>query len=240
MAKKARPLVRRTGWDVVPYPGIRHQRLRAQTLEHLGVDLVLDVGANIGQFGGDVRAFGYTGDMVSYEPMREAFTQLEGAAAGDPRWTPVRSAIGAEAGELELHIAGNSISSSLLPMADRHADIAPLSVYVGAEKVPVERLDAIAAEAVTAATAPFLKIDTQGYESLVLDGAEGILDQLVGIELELSLVTLYEGQALMGEMVERMGDAGFGLWALSPGLVDTNAGQTLQMDGIFVGAAVPG
>src|SRR4051812_21473106 len=109
MAKKARPLVRRTGWDVVPYPGIRHQRLRAKTLEHLGVDLVLDVGANIGQFGGDVRAFGYTGDMVSYEPMREAFTQLEGKAAGDPRWTPVRSAIGAKAGELELHIAGNSI-----------------------------------------------------------------------------------------------------------------------------------
>lgn len=233
LAKSIRPLVRRRGWDVVPFPGSNHAHLRGRFLDRLGVDLVLDVGANTGQFGRNARQAGYAGRMISFEPMSAAFAQLERTASGDSQWVAVHAAVGAAPGELKINVAHNSISSSLLPMLDRHATIAPRSRYVGTETVRVERLDVLVDEAVSNARAPFLKVDTQGYEAFVLDGATGVLDRVVGVELELSLVPLYDGQMLWDGMIDRMKAAGFSLEVISPGLVDPERGETLQIDGLF-------
>ncbi len=226
--------VRRLGWDVARYPGAMDPgQLRAVLLRHLGVDLVIDVGANVGQYGHHLRARGYAGRIVSFEPMAAAHAALSRAAGRDAGWEVVRSAVGAEAGEVVLHVARNSISSSVLPMLDRHLATAPMSEYVAEEVVPVERLDVLAAHAVTTAEAPFLKVDTQGYEAAVLEGASGILDRFVGLELELSLQPLYGGQQLMDQTVAQLAERGFRLARLSPGLTDRRTGETLQVDGIF-------
>ncbi len=135
---------------------------------------------------------------------------------------------------LTIHVAGNSISSSLLPMLDRHVHTAPQSAYVDVQVVPVARLDDAAASAVASADAPYLKVDTQGYEAMVLDGAESLLDRFVGIELELSLQPLYEGQQLMPETMQQLEHRGYRLARLSPGLTDGTTGETLQCDGIFI------
>jgi len=60
------------------------------------------------------------------------------------------------------------------------------------------------------------------------------LDLIISVELEMSLVPLYDGQELLGEMLERLTRQGFSLRTLSPGLVDSETGETLQIDGIFV------
>jgi FkbM family methyltransferase len=203
-------------------------------LERLRVDLVVDVGANTGQYAKRLRAHGYQGKILSFEPMSREYSELVAATVSDRSWTAERLGLGAEAGELQIIIAGNSISSSMLPMLARHEVSAPDSQYVGSEMVPVARLDEVAREAVAEASAPHLKIDTQVYEASVLDGATALLDLIVSVELEMSLVPLYEGQELLGEMWERMIRQGFSLSTLSPGMMDSESGETLQIDGIFV------
>lgn len=232
--KRVRPFVRRRGWDLVRYPGRDFAHARSRMLNRLAIDLVVDVGANVGQYGRQLRTHGYGGRILSFEPMSREYEQLARTAADDGNWRTVRSALGTEASELDIHIAGNSISSSLLPMLDRHAEIAPKSVYVGTEKVPCGRLDSLVAADLETARSPYLKIDTQGFETRVLQGATGVIDRLAAVELEMSLSPLYDGQELLPDMLTRMGGYGFRLATVTPGLCDLEHGETLQVDGIFI------
>ena len=146
----------------------------------------------------------------------------------------IRSAAGIESGEIDINLAGNSISSSLLPMLERHEQTAPVSVYSGVETVPIDRIDRLVKDHVAAASSPYLKIDTQGYESVVLQGATGILDAVTAIELEVSLVALYEGQELMEAMIRRLDGLGFRVACMESGFWDRTTGETLQVNCIFV------
>jgi FkbM family methyltransferase len=232
--QRARPFVRRRGWDVVRYPGRDFAHARSRMLRHLGIDLVLDVGANVGQYGRLLRSHGYGAQILSFEPMSREYAELARTAAADGNWRTVRSALGSESAELEIHIAGNSISSSLLPMLDRHTQVAPRSAYVGSEKVPCARLDSLVAQELQKAHAAYLKVDTQGFEAQVLEGAAGVIDELAGVELEMSLTPLYGGQELFPDMLARMAAHGFRLATVAPGLFDRENGETLQVDGIFI------
>ncbi|MBY0246147.1 MAG: FkbM family methyltransferase [Nitrospiraceae bacterium] len=203
-------------------------------LRHFNIDLVLDIGANEGQFGRELRGGGYSGTIVSFEPLSSAHARLLQASASDKAWhVQPRCAVGARVGEIELNISGNSVSSSILPMLSAHRDAAPHSSYQGRESTPLVTLDSVASSYLRGAQAPFLKIDTQGYEWQVLDGAREILPRIRGIQLELSLVPLYEGQRLWRDCVERLEAEGFVLWALQPEFVDPVTGRTLQWDGLF-------
>ena len=203
-------------------------------LDRFGVDLVLDVGANVGQFAREIRTFGYPGRIVSFEPLEDAHRRLGEAAAGDGAWrVHPRCAIGDSDGEVAINVSANSVSSSLLPMTDAHAGAAGASAYVGRETVPSFRLDSVAAPYLAAAKSPFLKIDTQGFEWQVLDGAAQSLPRLRGLLCELSLVELYAGQRLWLDVLARLEAAGFTLWNLQPGFADPRDGRTLQLDAVL-------
>lgn len=204
------------------------------SLRKLGIDLVLDVGANQGQFASGIRRGGYAGNIVSFEPLSEAHGKLLLASAADAKWDVCpRCALGDYDGEVEINIAGNSQSSSILPMLEAHRSAAPESAYQGKEVVSIKTLDAVTGHYLKNAHAPFLKIDTQGFEWQVLDGARATLPQVRGVLLELSLVPLYEGQHLWLELMKRLEADGFVLWAFEPGFSDQASGRTLQVDGIF-------
>jgi FkbM family methyltransferase len=227
----------RFGYDVQRFEPARSRaaQLRAILASH-DINLILDVGANVGQFGRELRGpVGYRGRIVSFEPMRAAHQALVTQAAGDPLWeVALRTAVGARSGSITLNIAGNSASSSLLTMLAAHADAAPESRLVGTEVVPLQPLDSLAPEYFRTDSRGFLKIDTQGYESEVLLGAEQTLPKLVGVQMELSLVPLYEGQLLMPELMERVTALGFDLWAVAPAFVDARNGRMLQIDATFM------
>lgn len=198
------------------------------------VDLVLDVGANTGGYSASLREAGYRGRILSFEPLSSAHATLVTAAEDDPAWSAApRMAIGERDGNVTINIAGNSASSSLLPMTDRHKGAAPASAYVGSETVEVRRLDGVRHPFLDEAATPFLKIDTQGYESQVLAGAASILPRLVGVQLEMSLRHLYEGQSLWQDVIASLEAAGFQLWAIVPGFFEPATGRMLQCDGIF-------
>lgn len=203
-------------------------------LENHGVDLVLDIGANTGQFAQALRTAGYKGRLVSFEPLSTAHTKLLRASRDDARWEVApRAAIGDHEGEVEMHIAGNSVSSSALAMLDSHAKAAPASVYIGNERVQLSRLDAMARAYLQTESTPFIKIDTQGYEDRVLDGAAELLARTRGLQLELSFLPLYEGQPLFDDLVERLRSLGFSIWAIWPGFCDPVSGRMLQVDVTF-------
>jgi hypothetical protein len=125
------------------------------------------------------------------------------------------------------------VSSSILPMLDAHGIAAPQSRYEGSETVPLRTLDSAASQYVTPESRTFLKVDTQGYERQVLDGARTILSTVTGVSLEVSLIPLYSGQQLMPEIVEHMQKSGFGLWGVVPAFVVAQTGRTLQLDAVF-------
>ncbi len=231
----AKRFLRRRGILMDRYTCSTSPQLRlVRMLAANGIDLVLDVGANDGGYATTIREAGYRGRILSFEPLSSAHARLVAATADDPLWAAApRMAIGEEDGEVTINIAGNSASSSILPMTDSHRSAAPESSYVGSETVAVRRLDGVGHPLLDAAAAPFLKIDTQGYEKQVLAGAAGLLPRLQGVQVELSLLHLYENQVLWRDMIAALERAGFDLWALVPGFFDPRSGRMLQCDGIF-------
>jgi FkbM family methyltransferase len=230
-----RKALRGAGWHMHRYsPATVPEAQIHALLAHHCVDLVLDVGANAGQYAETLRDSGYSGRILSFEPLESAWATCTERARGDALWTVApRMALGAVEDTVTLNVAGNSASSSILPMRDTHLDAAPHSAYVGQETVPLHRLDRVAVDAITAAEQPFLKIDTQGYERPVLEGATGVLDRIVGVQLEISLTALYEGSATLAEILALMERYGFAVHALLPAFTDTRTGRMLQVDGLF-------
>ena len=198
---------------------------------------MLDVGANVGQYASQLRRLGYRGRMVSFEPLGDAFAELQRRADGDPLWDCQRMALGDRDGEAVLHVAGNSWSSSLLEMTPAHEQVAPASRYVAEERVELARLDMVASRTgLTDGTRALLKLDLQGGELQALRGADRSLTLVQLLEVELSLAELYHGQALWREFVDEAQTRGFELVGLSPTLVDPKTVRLLQMDALFARA----
>lgn len=198
------------------------------------VNLIFDVGANAGQFGVLLRKIGFDGKIISFEPLSDAREILLNISKNDPLWQiALQTAIGEENGEIEIQIAGNSHSSSVLDMLDTHVRAAPDSKYIGKEKVALRKLDSIAPDYMDSNSIAFIKIDTQGYETQVMNGAKKLMSQIVGLQVEISLVPLYKGQCLFDEMLKKLKNDGFELWSISTVFSDPNTAQLLQVDATF-------
>jgi FkbM family methyltransferase len=207
------------------------QRRRQRLLEHTGVTCLLDIGANIGQYASERRQYGYTGQLVSYEPLSGPYQQLAAAAEGDPRWQVERVAVGDSQGEIEIRISDWDIYSSALPILDRATAADPRSKTVRIETAPVKKLDTLA-DGCDGTLG--VKIDVQGFERAVLDGGSQTLARAVYLEMELSMVPVYEGQMLYLEALRRVDEAGFVLTATEPLFPEPATGQAMQMNGLFV------
>jgi FkbM family methyltransferase len=227
-------VLRRAGVDPVRVASLRHPLgRRRQLLKALRVDLVIDVGANDGEYGSELRRIGYRGRIVSFEPLREPFERLSRRAHGDAQWHAIQSAIGPSPGHADLNVAANrGASSSFLSMLQKHVDEAPDATYVGTERVVIRRLDEACREDVLRTRAAFLKADVQGFELQVLESAVGILPNIAGLQLEMSLVSLYSGAPSFKAVIERTQVLGFDLVGLEPGFAAAD-GRLLQADGLF-------
>jgi len=197
-------------------------------IERLDVDLLIDVGANQGQYATRFRQLGYDGDIVSFEPLDAAFSTLTRSAQHDARWQVRQLAIGSENGTATLHVSENSVSSSLLDVGEVHLAAAPSSNQTRDEEVTVTTLDD--ALAGTPFKSAWLKIDTQGYESEVLAGATESLTRVSVLQCELSLVELYVGQPHYLDVLQRIESLGFRTVRVTPGFADPDTGDLLQFD----------
>lgn len=205
-----------------------------KSLNHFKIDTILDIGANIGQFAISLRQAGYQGQIISFEPLSDAYAKLYEQAAIDPRWKiHPRCALGDRNGETKINISGNSESSSILEMMESHSIAAPESKYIGSESCPIHTLDFIAKNYLNKDSTVFLKLDTQGYEWQVLDGAIETLPLVHGILLEASMIELYSGQRLWKDFIQRLEKEGFEIWSIDQVFSDPKTGKTLQYDMVF-------
>ena len=231
---RVRLAARRLGIDAHCYQRERDvDRIRVRLLHRLGVGIVIDGGANEGQWALGLRRSGYGGSIISFEPVQAAFTKLRAVASDDSGWHCIQAALGDIERRASMNVAGNSLSSSLLPMETAHIQAAPESAYMRTETVEVVRLDRIMSEFHRAGERLALKLDIQGYEASALSGAEGIMRDVHLIECELSVVQLYRGQALLHDLLATLRGLGFCLVCITEGMIDAASGRVLQVDGIL-------
>lgn len=215
-------------------PQARNDRLREQIWTLNGITVVLDVGANTGQYASRMRAAGYRGRMVSFEPLPDAYADLERNSKPDPQWECRGVGLGDTSTDLTLNIAGNSQSSSFLPMLTRHSTARPQSAYLGTATVPCITLDSLRSDLLGTNDRAWLKLDVQGFEMQVLDGARASLPYVQVLECELSLVPLYDHQTLFVDMVKHIQSLGFDIVRFDNIFFDWETGHNLQVDGLFV------
>jgi len=175
------------------FPGFEWKKT-AHLISSAGTTVVIDVGANIGQYAEGLRAAGYRGRIVSFEPLPEAHAILTRKAAKDPGWTIApRIAVGRAPGEITIHrYTDSSLSSALAPApesagAEGFANAVPV-------RTSVATLDALAEPHISDPDRVFVKIDVQGMEPEVIAGAESLLQRAVGVQIELALSKIYEGE----------------------------------------------
>jgi len=219
---------------------LKHADVSQQIVKNLlaltNADVVLDVGANIGQFGDDVLRTGFKGTIISFEAVPNVHRVLANhARARSDKWLVAPcAALGRARGQVDINVAANSVSSSILPMHDAHLDAAPQSKYIHSQTVQIETLDDLVAPMLPPEGTVFLKVDTQGYEMEVLSGAEQSLKRTVAIQVELSLAPLYEGAPTFIEMVAYLQSREFEVFNFAPAFRDKRTGRVLQLDGFFV------
>ena len=201
----------------------------------LDFDVVLDVGGNRGQYASELRNnCGFKKKIVSFEPMSAAYGLLCEQMKDDPKWEGRNWALGQTKGVQEINVAGNSASSSLLEMLPAHSDVAAHSQYVGKEEIDVRVLDDEFSTFVQEGERVLLKVDTQGFELEVLLGAAQSLPKVSALQLEISLLPLYENAPLLEDIVSHVRKAGFEPFWFLPGFWNHVSHQQLQLDGLFV------
>jgi len=226
--------LRNMGYDLIRYDPASHPYARRKKLlDVYGVNVVMDVGANAGQYAKSLRSIGYKGNIISFEPLSSAYDELKENADGDELWEAIHCAIGNGDGKIEINISGNSFSSSILKMLPAHEKSAPNSKYIGKEEVEIRKLDSVFGEVCRTDQSIYLKIDTQGFEKSVIEGAENVLSFIHTIQLEMSLTPLYEDELLFNEMYQLLYQKGYRMVAIEQGFADEKTGQLLQVDGIF-------
>jgi FkbM family methyltransferase len=212
-----------------------------EALERYGIDLVIDVGANVGQFGLALRAIGYRGRILSFEPFDQAYRALARTAAQDGRWDVMNTALDDAEGSRELAVMRSSVFSSFHTPASTEGATAQFSgqnVVDHRQEVPVRRLDAVLDERSLRPLLgrALLKCDTQGHDRHVLEGFD-YAEEVALLQIELSAVPVYEEAPSMTELLSYVEERGFAPILFSP-VNRAPDGSAIEFDYLGVNRAV--
>jgi FkbM family methyltransferase len=202
-AKEAlKSVVRRTGFE------IRHVQPNLQDFFRTrAIDTVLDVGANVGGFASSIRGSGYTGKIISFEPIADVYERLQLTFADDPLWIGYMTGISNESGEAVIGVSEYNVFSSLHALAPSVLDFDKRAKFTRKETIKLMTLDQLADEIV--GDRIFLKIDTQGHEKACLEGLGRLTRRIKGMQLELPLSAHYLDTWDLGEAISFIKALGF-------------------------------
>jgi FkbM family methyltransferase len=205
-------------FGLYPFPRTHMAHLR-HVFRKLEIDCVFDVGAHFGEFGKSLRDMGYRGEILSFEPVSASLERLRSAARGDPKWKVFPYALGSAEGPAEINLFLSSDFNSLLTAVEGADRFSGSTQPVGREVIEVRRLDSIFDQC-TAHLPPesriLLKMDTQGYDLFVFEGAAGVLDRITAIQSELPAIHHYQAQPSMLSAMSVYWQSGFRPTAFFP------------------------
>jgi len=201
-------------------------------INHYNIDLVLDVGANHGQFGSLLRREGYKGEIHSFEPVSHSFYKLKKTSLDDEKWFVHKLAMGAAAGEETINVTEASDMSSFLNPNDYEGGTFNKINVVHREKVEIETIDGFLSREITDFNKRriFLKMDTQGYDLKVLEGALNVMDHIVCILSEISLIPIYSGMPHYLDALGKYEEYGFAVTGLYPVSREKKSLSVIEMD----------
>jgi FkbM family methyltransferase len=225
--------VRKLGLDVRRYRTEGGYELepfyaRAGLLGDYGIEQVLDVGANVGQYGAALRRAGYLGRILSLEPLSRPFATLERRSAGDPLWSCKQLALGPTDGTVTINVAEHDAGSSVNAPVQMLVSNIPQMRIVGQEDVLSRPLDSLVGT--VEGKKSMLKLDVQGYQREILESGQRLVQDIDLLEVEVSVTPLYDSEPPLLEMLEYLSEKGFRLLALDPGVSGVNFGFPLQFD----------
>jgi FkbM family methyltransferase len=192
-------------------------------LARLDVDCVLDVGANLGQYAVELRLIGFKGLIISFEPTPSLHAQIARWSKSHKNWATMQIALGRETGTLPLNVmAVSTLNSFHQPSTAETDSFASVNTVVETVDVRVETLNELLPklQAQYGFRRPFLKMDTQGHDVDVFDGANQVHDRIVGLQSEISVKRIYQGTLTWTEAIAHYQQDGFdlaGLYAVNPG-----------------------
>ncbi|MES2519122.1 MAG: FkbM family methyltransferase [Bacteroidota bacterium] len=192
---------------------------------------IIDVGANIGQFGVACSKFYPNAQIYCFEPVPETFEKLKSNTEGTKNIKVYHSALGNADGTIDFFQNEHSHASSALEVSKEQKEAIPETATYKKISVQVEKLDNFIFSKKLEEPI-FLKLDVQGFEKQVLLGADLFLNSVDYLLLEMSFVPMYENEPLFDEMHDYIRNKGFKL--ISPvGVLPTNSNQILQMDMLY-------
>lgn len=204
-------------------------------IEFYRIDTVVDVGANEGQFGTKIRNSGFSGEIYSFEPVRQVFENLQKITASDKLWKAYNVAIGAQHGEVEVNVSQGTDFSSILDVNEFGASKFKRIKVTRKEKVELHRLDEYLSKLVDIKSRRILlKTDTQGYDTQVIEGSSAILKNVCALVSELSLIPIYHGMSNHLEMLSIYKNAGFSISGIYPVSRNKNDLSLIEVDCVMV------
>jgi len=231
--KTIRFILKKFGYQISPIAGLHNSS--PTFFNNFKINKVFDIGANVGQYAINLRKQGYTGKIISFEPLPNAYVQLVKNSRNDSLWKiHPRIALGSKNGFKKIFESQNSYSSSILKVLDKHLEGDKGSKIIDEHKVKIKKLDSIFINYFKKRDKILVKIDSQGYEDKILKGFNNNINKCFAIQIELSLVRLYKNQKTYEYFLNFFKKKNFFLWSIIPAFINRKDGQHLQLDAIFV------
>lgn len=202
-------------------------------LASYGINTVIDVGAHKGEFARMMRKTLPGAQIISFEPLAEAYRELESAMKADANFRAFNFALGEQDGRVEMHKNEWTQSSSLLPMAELHKQVFAYTQNETSEEIEIRRLDDVL-RGVELKPEILVKLDTQGYEDKVILGGGEVIARARLMVVETSFQTLYEGQPLFDDIYQLLRARGFSYAGNSYQLLSPADGTIMQVDAVFI------
>jgi FkbM family methyltransferase len=216
----AHRIFNRLGFDIVGLENSHSDLSKhlASIFRAKGVDCVIDVGANLGQYGTLLRETGYKGHIVSFEPVSSVFESLKEKCRRDEKWHCHKLALGEKNENRFINVYKSADFSSFLTANDYSKNIWQSLDVAVPESVTVVRLEDVFGDLVERLGAKncMLKLDTQGYDKSVLEGAKGCLHQICVLQSELSLIPIYDGMPEAYDLLKTFRDNDFYISGMYP------------------------
>lgn len=227
--KLIRSAIRKAGYDIIRAVDNVHtiDALLSNIIRSHSIQCVIDVGANRGQYGSFLRKLGYSGHIVSFEPVSSVYEILVEEARSDPKWHCFNLALGENTEVKKINVYNSTDFSSFLHAKDYAKKIWRSLEKSQIEIVSIVRLDDVADEIIrmTGCSEFYLKMDTQGYDYHVFKGAIDTLKYVVAMQSELSIINIYDDMPDSLEMLKCFNDYGF----LIAGMFPVNRDESLAV-----------